>query len=154
MRGFSQGGNSFAFRTSFSWCLLFVFSPFTLFLLCMQESRACAFNFPHSRSIALFHCSASDSLCCMYHFFLRTLLLPCSAIIRDLLSRLFPSQLVLRPSLCIPLPSFVHPSLSLFGSSSYTPANLFAGQWMRYLPSHVHLKVSVAKQENESWLRE
>ncbi len=37
-------------------------------------------------------------------------------------------------------------SLSLFGSSSCTPANLFAGQWMRYLPSRVPLKVSVAKR--------
>ncbi len=58
--------------------------------------------------------------------------------------------------LCIILPSFVHLSLSLslslslFGSSSCTSANLFAGQWMRYLPSRVPLKVSVAKRDNES----
>lgn len=44
---------------SFSLCFLFVFSLFTLFLSCMRESKACAFNFPRSRSIALFHCSAS-----------------------------------------------------------------------------------------------
>lgn len=112
---FSSGIRNFLCTEHVSPCASYLsFSSFCLFYCACGNAEHVLSTFPilapsHSFTALVRH----DSLCCVYHIFLCMLSLPCSAIIRDFLSRLFPSQLALCPYLCILLPSSIHPALSL-----------------------------------------